>query len=98
MSRILQLEVPDVLFTALNQRAAAEGTKPEVVAVETLQERFGCSQLDSDRQVSETDRRAAQERFERHFGTWDLRGTVGLDNEQIDADLAREYGRGLDDV
>jgi hypothetical protein len=98
MSRILQLELPDVLFTALNQRAVAEGTKPEVVAVETLQERFGCAPSHSQRQAADTDRRAAQERFERHFGTWDLPGAVGLNNEQIDADLAREYGRGLDDV
>ena len=34
---------------------------------------------------------AAQERFERHFGAVDLGYPTGIDNEQIDADLAREY-------
>jgi Bacterial SH3 domain len=37
------------------------------------------------------DDRAARERFERHFGEVDLGYATGVDNEQIDADLAREY-------
>lgn len=34
---------------------------------------------------------AARERFERHFGEVDLGCATGVDNEQIDADLAAEY-------
>lgn len=34
---------------------------------------------------------AARERFERHFGEVDLGYATGVDNEQIDADLAGEY-------
>lgn len=34
---------------------------------------------------------AARERFERHFGEVDLGYPTGVDNEQIDADLAIEY-------
>ena len=33
----------------------------------------------------------ARERFERHFGEVDLGYATGVDNEQIDADLARAY-------
>ncbi|MCS6846212.1 MAG: hypothetical protein RMN52_00690 [Anaerolineae bacterium] len=35
---------------------------------------------------------AAEERFERMFGTVSLGYATGVDNERIDADLAREYG------
>ena len=34
---------------------------------------------------------AARERFERHLGAIDLGYPTGVDNEQIDADPAREY-------
>jgi len=34
---------------------------------------------------------AARKRFESHFGEIDLSLPVGVDNEMIDADLAREY-------
>lgn len=34
---------------------------------------------------------AAWEHFERHFGEVDLGYATGVDNEQIDADLVREY-------
>ena len=34
---------------------------------------------------------AARARFERHFGEVDFTDAAGADNEQIDADLAREY-------
>lgn len=42
-------------------------------------------------QRTEAEKQAARERFERHFGEVDLGYTTGVDNEQIDADLAREY-------
>ena len=42
-------------------------------------------------QRTEAEKRAARERFERHFGEIDLGNATGVDNEQIDADLAREY-------
>lgn len=41
--------------------------------------------------LGELELHSARERFERHFGEIDLGYATGLDNEQIDADLAREY-------
>lgn len=51
---------------------------------------------DSSRQITRPQRTAAEklaarERFERHFGEIDLGFPTGVDNERIDADLAREY-------
>jgi hypothetical protein len=40
--------------------------------------------------VSE-ERQKARERFESHFGEVDLGHPTGIDNEQIDEDLARAY-------
>ena len=34
---------------------------------------------------------AARERLEKHFGSVDLGYATGIDNEEIDADLEREY-------
>lgn len=44
---------------------------------------------------TEAENQAARKRFERHFGEADLGFPTGVENAQIDADLAREY-TGLD--
>ncbi len=41
---------------------------------------------------------AARERFRRCFGSWDSGDEHSADNDKIDRDLAREYGKGLGDV
>ena len=46
---------------------------------------------DAPAQRTDAEMQAARERFERHFGEVDLGYATGADNEQIDADLAREY-------
>jgi Protein of unknown function (DUF2442) len=45
----------------------------------------------SRKQPTDAEKQAARERFERHFGEVDLGYATGVDNEQIDADLARAY-------
>jgi hypothetical protein len=45
---------------------------------------------------SEEEIRLAEERFARWIGAWDSGDPNSADNERIDADLAREYGSGLD--
>ncbi len=56
--------------------------------------------LESDDVVSKTlseeEIRLAEERFARWIGAWDSGDPNSADNERIDADLAREYGSGLD--
>jgi len=46
---------------------------------------------------TEVEKQAARDRFERHFGTYKTDDAMALDNERIDADLAREYANELGD-
>lgn len=46
---------------------------------------------DSRTILSEKDKQEARKRFESHFGEIDLGHPIGIDNEIIDADLAKEY-------
>lgn len=43
---------------------------------------------------AKTGRRPRDERLRRHFGTWRSGDKRSADNERIDADLAREHGKG----
>ncbi|MGH9835864.1 MAG: hypothetical protein ACREBD_07585 [Blastocatellia bacterium] len=47
--------------------------------------------------LSEEEKRLAEERFARWIGARDSGDPNSADNERIDADLAREYGAGLDE-
>ncbi len=90
MNRTLTIQLSDKVFAALRRRAQTEGTSPAHWVAEALEEQFGPS---ADAASSQTDgaKQAAQERFEDHFGAVDLGCPTGVDNEQIDADLARAY-------
>lgn len=41
--------------------------------------------------LTETEKQIARERFESHFGEINLGYSTGIDNERIDADIAKEY-------
>ena len=86
MSQSLSLELSERAFQALRLRAEAVGTSPEALAASTLEGQFGGS-----RPATAEEAEAARERFERHFGELGPLGPADLDNEGIDADLAREY-------
>jgi predicted lipid carrier protein YhbT len=93
MSQILTLELSDRAFTAIRQNAEAAGIPPEHLVAAMLEQRFG--QVFKSL-LTEAAQEEARARFERHFGTLDLGYTAevdqeNLDNENIDADLAREY-------
>jgi alkanesulfonate monooxygenase SsuD/methylene tetrahydromethanopterin reductase-like flavin-dependent oxidoreductase (luciferase family) len=86
MSQQLTLELSDELYAALQQRAESTGTSPARVATAVLEAEIVVPTK------SEAERQAARDRFRRHFGSVDLGRPTGVDNESIDADLAREYG------
>jgi hypothetical protein len=50
-----------------------------------------------EREISEEENQLAEERFARWIGSVDSRNPNSADNEQIDADLAWEYGATHDD-
>lgn len=83
MSRTLEL--PDAIYEGLIQAAHAGGLSPAD---------WIARKLPANRQapVSDEARAAALERLLQHAGTIRTGRPTGTDNEQIDADLAREYG------
>jgi len=94
MSQILTLELNDQFFDAINQQAEKIGIPAENLAVKLLQQNFSqmFKFLPTD---AETNIRRAK--FERHFGLIDLGIDINLDNDSIDADLAKEYDNNHED-
>jgi len=88
MSQILRLEIPDTLFAELNRQAVSEGSDPATVATSALKEHFH-SQSPPLRDAM------AASAFRGLFGAVDLGHPTGLDNDSLDADLVKEYARGL---
>jgi predicted transcriptional regulator len=93
MSQILTVELNDEVYAVIQSQAKAAGTSPAHWIATTLEQQY--SRLRDWQLVraqrTEAEKQAARERFERHFGEVDLGYAAGVDNEQIDADLAREY-------
>lgn len=88
MSRILTLELSDRVYRALQQKAEMTGISIVELAANFLEERADNGSDRDNRSIEEKE--AARKRFESHFG--ELSGeAIDLDNESIDADLAREY-------
>jgi hypothetical protein len=81
-------DLPEEICLVLEQRAATEGRRLEDVVAEHVAQ--GCPNRRS-LSAEETQRRIAA--FERFIGSFDSGDPQFCDNERIDADLAREYGR-----
>ena len=88
MSTDLNIHLSPEAFIALQQAAVAAGRTLSEEAASALEQRFGTPAA----RPCLTDQEA-RERFERHFGTVSFGYPSYVTNEQIDADLAREYGR-----
>lgn len=81
-------DIPEELCLVLEQRAETEGRRLEEVVAEHIAH-FQSQRLKMG--PEEIQKRATA--FERHFGAWDSGNPRSSENEQIDADLAREYHR-----
>jgi hypothetical protein len=87
MGKTLTLEPSDDADAVLRRRAEAVGTSPARLAAVELKRQLSVeSTHDTGSKKPE-----ARDRFERHFGEVDVGRATGVDNEAIDADLAREY-------
>jgi hypothetical protein len=82
MQHQLTLELGDDLYRSLAQAAEQAGQSPAEWATAQLR---SCA-------ASSATRAADLARLLAHAGTVDLGRPTGVDNESIDADLAREYG------
>lgn len=87
MSQSLTLELSEQVFAMIQQQAQAVGISPAQLAATLLEQQFPHFKLLLD----DAEKNAARARFERHFGTLELNDPTDLDNESIDADLAKEY-------
>jgi hypothetical protein len=81
-------DLPEEICLVLEQRAADEGRRLEEVVAEHVAQ---CRPSRRSFAPEEVQRRVAA--FERHFGAVDSGDPNSSDNERIDADLAKEYGR-----
>ena len=78
------LELPEPVYDALVEAARCRGVAPSEWIASHLPR-------PTRPPVSVADREAAVARLLRFAGTVSLGHPTGIDNEQIDADLAREY-------
>jgi len=88
MSQQLTLEISDEVYANLQQKANAVGLSIAewIVAVVSYQNSDVSKVLHSVAQQEE-----ARQRFRNHAGAISLGYATGIDNESIDADLARAY-------
>jgi hypothetical protein len=88
MSQIMTLELNDQVFAAIQRQAENIGVPPENLAATLLEQKF--SQI-FKLLLTDAEKENGRTKFERHFGVIDLGFSTDLDNESIDADLAKEY-------
>lgn len=88
MSQQLTLELSDEVYADLQQKANAVGLSIAewIVAVVSYQSSDVTKILHSAEKQEE-----ARQRFRNHAGVINLGYATGIDNESIDADLARAY-------
>lgn len=93
MSHSLTIQLSDAVYAALQQHAQSAAQSPAEAAAAALEQRFAAADgtPTAGHVMSEDEKEAARQRFERHFGAVNLGHATGADNESIDADLARAY-------
>jgi hypothetical protein len=91
--KTLTFDVPDELYEAFEQIAKRDGRTVDAVALEWLAREAAQRKPP----LSEAERRVARQRLLSHAGCVNSGDPHSGDNERIDADLAREYGRTHDE-
>lgn len=93
MSHSLTVQLSDAVYDALQRHAQSSAQSPAEAAAAALEQHFRAPEGTprNGRLLSEADKQAARQRFERHFGAVNLGHATGIDKESIDADLARTY-------
>jgi hypothetical protein len=100
MSKVLTVELSDRVYSALEKQAKITGLSISEVAANSLEERHGSLKKD---ERSGEEKEAARKRFRSHAGS--ITKSIlepnqkyitdgnhsSLDNDRIDAELAREY-------
>jgi len=82
----LAIQLSERAFSVLSSEALAAGKTPEELAAAVVESIYAGNRIVSP------DAEAARVRFEKCFGSIDMGHPIGIENEAIDADLARAYG------
>lgn len=90
MSKTLVLEIPDEVFSTYQEIAENKGETTEKIVLEIVLR--NAPRLEN---IDVEQARLAEERFARWIGAGNSGNPRSGDNEQIDIDLAKEYGRDL---
>lgn len=98
MSQTLTLELSDEIYAAVQRQAEIAGTSPTGLVAMIVERQYRPDVDQGDECTTQHARQAARARFEQHFGEVDLGCATGVENELIDADLAREYANTHEDV
>lgn len=90
MSKTLTLEIPDEVFSSFQKLAESKGETAEKFVLEIVLKNFPKT-ANNNSETAEI----AEERFSRWIGAVNSGNPRSADNEQIDADIAKEYGKDL---
>jgi len=89
MSQLLTLELSDDVYAALQQQADAVGLSVAELIMTSLDRQDGL--LTGAKLQPETQPEEARQRLLSYAGAISLGYATGIDNESIDADLAKAY-------
>lgn len=91
MSKILTLEIPDEVFSSFQRQAERRGETAEKFVLEIVLKTYS----KTNGNLSEQEKDQALKELMKFAGAVNSGNPRSANNEQIDADLADEYGRGL---
>lgn len=91
MSKTLILEIPDEVFSSFQKQAESKGETTEKVVLEIVLKNFS----KANGNLSEQERSDALKELMKFSGAVNSGNSRAGDNEQIDTDLAEEYGKDL---
>jgi hypothetical protein len=87
VSQVITLELRDEVYSALQRQAASLGIPVSEWITIALDQHSGLPKQD----ITDAEKQAARQRFQRHAGAIDLGYPTGADNDSIDADLLKAY-------
>ena len=91
MSKTITLEIPDEVFSSFQKLAESKGETAEKFVLEIVLKNFP----KSNGSLSEQEKSDALKKLMKFSGAVNSGNPRSADNEQIDDDLAAEYGKDL---
>lgn len=91
MSKTIILEIPDEIFSSFQKQAESRGETAEKFVLEIVLK----NAPKAEENLDEKEKSDALKELMKFSGAVNSGNSRSADNEQIDTDLAAEYGRGL---